>query len=809
MNERRHVISTFSLVLFEIRQSARRLAASPAYSAGVVVTLALAIGAAAAVFALINTVLLTPLPYPDADRVMLIRNHNAEGEWNTSVVDFQGIAAQNTSFEAIAAMQPADLILTGGAQPQWVSARRVTADFFSVMAVTPARGRGFRPGEDRPGAAPVVVLGHAFAERQFGERTDVVGETINLDGIAYTVVGILPPGVDELPGMRADLWPAMQLAEPSRRGPFLLNTVARLKPGVDVARAADDLSVISRRVFPLWQTGFPDETASLTLRSLRSAIVGDAGDFLWIAFGAVLVVLLIALANIANLVLMRASERSQALAVRAALGASRQRLARLSIIESLLLCLSGAAAGIGLAALLLELYRALGPELPRLAEVAIDREVLAFAGITGLASGIVFGTIPLLFGGAGNGSRLLHKTQNASAGKGQQWVRNALVALEFAFALPLLIAAGLLVNSLIQLQRVDPGFEADHVLTAHLRLLETNHPDVAARLRFWERALPELRNMPGVAAAGLATGVPPDNPGTFNNFDLVGRPAAQGSQPMSPWTAVTPGFFESLGVRLVDGRGFDARDTPDSLPAVLVSETWAKRYFPGESAVGKQLFEGGDTAEPVTVVGVVSDVKFDGLGNPGESVYAPISQGWENNPIYLYLRTGPEPLALVETLWTTLRRLDPLLVPADVTPLESRLRNSLSDQRHWAVVIAGFALSAVLLSAVGVFGVLAYYVSRQYREIGIRLALGADARRILGMVVRRGFGSALVGMLAGVVLAQFLTRSLESLLFEVERIDPLVVVAGSVLLAGIALAACWLPARRAARIDPMEALRYE
>jgi putative ABC transport system permease protein len=798
-----------SSLLTEVRQSARRLAATPAYSAGVFLTLALAIGAAAAVFALLDAVLLRPLPYPDADRLVSIRQQNAEGEWNTSAVDFQAIASQNKTFEAVAAMQPADVILTGGEQPQWVRIRRVTADFFSVMGVTPARGRGFRPDEDRPGAAPAVVLGHAFAERQFGERTDVLGQTLTLDGTTYTVVGVMPPGIDELPGMRADLWPAMQLAEPSRRGPFVLSTVARLKPGTSVARAADDLAAISRRIFPQWQNGFQDETARLTPRSLRSAVVGNAGDFLWIAFGAVLVVLLIALANIANLVLMRATERAQDRAVRAALGASRISLARLSIVESLLLSMSGTIAGIGLAALLLELYRALGPELPRLAEVAIEPKVAALAGITGLGSAIIFGTIPLLFDHTGKGNPVLHQARTTSAGRGQQLFRNGLVTLEFAFALPLLVAAGLLVESLIQLQRVDPGFEADHVLTAQVRLLETNHPDVAARLRFWERALPELRNIPGVLAAGLATGVPPDSPGSFNNFDLVGRPAEQGNQPMAPWTAVTPGFFDTLGVRLSEGRGFDARDTPDSSPVVLVSATWAKRYFPGESAVGKQMYEGGDTSQPVTVVGVVSDVKFDGLGNPGESVYAPVSQGWANNPIYLYLLTDAEPLVLVEPLWAALRRLDPALVPADVTTLQSRLRASLSDQRHWAVVIAGFALSAVLLSAVGMFGVLAYYVSRQYREIGIRLALGADARRILHMVIRRGLCSALVGILAGVVLALFLTRGLESLLFGVERIDPLILFTACVAMAGIALAACWLPARRAARVDPMVALRYE
>ena len=796
-------------ILLEIRQSARQLAATPAYSAGVFLTLALSIGAATAVFALLDAVLLRPLPYPDADRLVLVRQHNSDNEWNTSVVDFQAIAEQNTSFEAVAAMQAADVILTGGTQPQWVNARRVTADFFSVMGLVPAIGRGFHSAEDQAGAAPVVVLGHEFAQRQFGEVANAMDQTLSLDGIAHRVVGVMPRGIEELPGVRADLWPAMQLVEPSRRGPFFLNTVARLRPGADAASASNDLAAISRRIFPLWKAGFKDETARLVPVPLRSAIVGSAGNFLWVAFGAVLVVLLIAVSNISNLVLMRATERAQDRAVRAALGASWKRLARLSLIESSLLSITGALAGLGLAALLIELYHALGPALPRLVEVAINPGVAAFAVSTGLVTAIVFGTLPLLFGDHTDVNKVLHQARNASAGKGQQLIRNGLVTVEFALALPLLIAAGVLAGSLVQLQRVDPGFDAGNVLTARVRLLESNYPDAAARVRFWDRALPELRNIPGVLAAGLATGVPPDAPGSFNNFDLVGRPAEQGHEPMAPWTAVTPGFLEALDLRLLDGRLFDARDTPESAAVVLVSAAWAKHYFPGESAVGKQMYEGGDRSEPVTIVGVVSDVKFDGLRNPGEGVYAPISQGWANNPIYLYLRTDAEPLAMLETLSATLRHLDADLVPAEVSTLESRLRDSLGEQRHWVVVIGGFALSAVLLSAVGIFAVVAYYVSRQYREIGIRLALGGDARQIFRMVIRRGLQSALLGMLAGIVMTVFMIRGLASQLFEVQRVDPVTGIAACMLLAAIALAACCLPARRAAQIDPTTALRYQ
>lgn len=794
-------------IMLEVRQAARGLVRNPGYSAGVLLTLALGIGAAAAVFALIDGVLLKSLPYPDADRLVLIRQQNLQVEWNTSVVDFRAIAEQGQSFEAVAAMRFVDVIVTDGPEAQWVSARWVTADFFEVMGMLPDRGRAFNPGEDAPDAVPVVILSDDFAERRFG-AADPLDRSVTVDGVVHTVVGVMPRGVDRLAGMRADLWPALRVEEPERRGPFLLNTVARLKPEVTTAQATAELTAISRRIFPLWQQGFQDETARFVAKPLQAAFVGDAGRFLRIAFGAALAVLLIAVVNVANLVLMRATGRLGDLSVRAAVGATRRRLARFLIIESLLLAAAGGLVGVGLAMALLDLYRAAGPELPRLAEVAIDFRVVTFVALVVLASGIFFGTAPLFFTRTGE-LAASGRVSRAGAGGGRSLLRSGLVTLEFALAVPLLVAAGLLLNSLLHLNRVDPGFDTERLLTARVRLLETRYPDTATQLAFWERALGELRGLPGVISVSLASGVPPANPWSFNNFDVVGRPAAQGSQPISPWTPVSNGFFDALGVPLLEGRGFDARDRPDTDPVVLVSDSWAKRFFPGESAVGKQLYEGGDVNAPVTIVGVTGDVKFDGLDRPGESVYAPIGQGWPGNPAYLYLRAGRDPLTLAEPLRAVLSRLDPAVVPTEVTTMQRLLRDSLGDERHWVAVLIGFALAAVLLSGVGVSGVLACYVSRQHKEIGIRLALGADARRVLGMVVRRGLACALAGSAIGIVLAMFLTRGLESLLFEVRRTDAATLAGACALLFFIALVASWLPARRAARIDAAVALRAE
>jgi len=794
-------------VLHDLRQAARSLIRAPAFTLFASLTLAIGIGAATTVFSLIDGVLLRPLPYPDADRLVLIRNWNRTSEWNTSVADLQGIAELNRSFEAVASMRPMSVVMTGVGEPAWVSARSVTADYFRVMGIAPTRGRGFQPGEDRPGAERVVVVSQTFAERHFAAGTDALGKTVTLDGNPYSVVGVMPNGVETLPAMSAEVWPVLQLAEPERRGPFFLGTVARLKPGITLEQTRDDLGRISREIFPKWQAGFQDSTARLIPYVLKDAVVGGTGNALWIAFGAALVLLAIALVNIANLVLMRMTERTRELGVRAALGASRHGLARLLVIESLVLAVFGGAAGIGLAALLLDVYRAIGPGLPRLAEVAMDARAIAFCIVITLASGAIFGTVALFFS-SNQEQSALGQARGSSVSRVQQLLRGGLVALEFALTVPLLLAAGLLIATLLRLQQVNPGFSVDGMLTARLALLEGSHPDPAARMTLWEQALSELRTIPGVRSAGLMTQMLPAC-NCYNNFDLLEHPVGEASQPQSPWILVSSGLLEALDVPLLEGRTFNTGDTPDTPPVVLVTKSWAQRYFPGESAVGKQLYEGGDREQPVTIIGVVGDVRFDGLDQPGESVFGYVNQGSQNNPIYVVLRSGVDPLSLAEPLRAALQRLDPALVPTEVTTMDGRLRDSIAGQRHWAVVITGLALSALLLSAVGIFGVLSYYVSRHVHEIGIRLAIGADGGRIVRFVLRRGLTWVVAGTVVGILLAVFLARSIESLLYGVAPTDPLTFAGVCALLLGIALAACWLPARRAARLDPLIALRTE
>ena len=786
----------------------RSLSLRPGYALTVIATLALGIGAATAVFALVNGIVLGALPYPNADRLVLIRESSAGGStWNTSTVDLNATRELASSFDAVAAMRNGDALVGAGENATWLKARYVSANYFDLLGVRPERGRGFAPGDDAASAAPSVVIGAALAEREFAGR-DPVGRSILIDGESHVVAGVMPAGAEQWPAMRADVWPILKLAAPTRRGPFFLSTIARMKSGVTLERATEDLDAVSRRIFPLWQKGFQDEKARLKPFALRDQVIAGAADFIWLAFGAVGVVLLIALVNNANLMLMRIAQRAHDLGVRAALGASRWRLARMLIGENLVLVTLGAGAGVALAATLLAQYRALAaPAVPRLAEVTMGWPVLAFAAALAVLSSIALALLPFALGAVGAAGGATKSARGASAGRDPQRVRDALVVLEFALALPLLLAAGLLVDSLARLRRVDPGFDPHGVLTASVRLPAQRYADANAQIAFWQRALPELRALPGVRGAALV-GAPPPSCGCTNNFDIVGRPAPNGAQPASEWLTADAALFATLGVPLRDGRVFDERDTADSPRVIVVTESWARRFFSDARAVGQRVLEGGGDV-PVEIVGVVGDVKYDGLEQPGETVFAPVSQGSGGGALTLVMRTNGEALAIATDMRGALRRLDQELVPKDLATLDTLLSDAVGGQRHWAAVIAGFALAAVLLAAVGVFGVLAYHVANRRREIGIRQALGAGRREILALVLGRGLRCAALGIAIGSVLAAFATRGLDALLFEVTRADPLAWIGAIAALLAVAAAACWLPARRAVAIDPQVALREE
>jgi predicted permease len=775
-------------LLQDLRYALRGLRRAPGYAVAAVVTLALGIGANTAIFSVVDGVLLKPLPYAEPERLVQILEQNSpSNRWPLSVADFQAIEEQQRSFDNFTGLSRGRAILTGGEQAERVRVGWVTADWFNTLGVHPAEGRGFRPGEDRPDAEPVAVISHAFRERHFGLEADVVGKTLVLDGQSHTVVGVLPRGVETMAGWQADVWPTMRLRPPTRRGPFFIQAIARLRSGVSLQDAARDMAQVSERLFPVWADSFQDREARLTPFPLRDIMVGNVGGGLLLLFGAVGFVLLIALANVANLSLARATTREREVALRTSLGATRGRLTRQLLVESLTIAVLGGLAGLFLSVLALDALLALSPRLPRLDQVALDGRVLTFTALITIASGVLFGLAPLLHGVSSDLAAALRSGgRTASERKRSSGLRAGLVTGEFALALPLLAGAALLFTSLERLQRVDAGFDPDDLLLARASISFAKYPDDEAVRQFWERALPSLAAMPGVAAVGIGSGAPPADPGITNNFDLLDRPVAPGSsQPVVPWLIVSPGYLDALGVRLLQGRLPDETDMPDDPPVAAVSSSWAARFYPGEQVLGRQLYSGGDLENPLTIVGVVSDVKYTGLAADDQSV------------VYQ---------AYTQEVQDRLGALDPDVPLTEVQMMHDRLADSVSRPRYWATLIGIFAVVGVALAAVGIYGVLSYSVGRQTREIGVRMALGADSAAVRRMVVRRGMGQAVLGLGAGIVGALFLTRLLEGLLFDISPTDPATLGSVSLLLLGIAFVACYWPARRATKVDPVRVL---
>lgn len=795
----------------DLRYAARALRRAPLFSLSAIVVLALGIGAVTAAFSAIDSVMLTRLPYPRDDQLVRVYLEYGNGNrFGNSTVEYLAIEKQQHSFSAVGILRRRDAPVAAGGVPARARLGWATSGFFQTLGVTPAAGRLTTAADDSVGAPAVTLLSHGYATRAFGDATKALGQTVTIDGASFSVVGILPATVTDLAGYPGELWPALQLPPPTRRGPFGQVIIARLHDNVSLESAKADLATISRQIFPVWATSFQDTTALITPYSLRRSIIGDTGHTLALFAGAAALVLLVAIANVASLMLARTVGRWREVTVRRVLGASRLRLVRLLATESLLLAALGALGGIAIASIGISVIAFLSGNPIGMQQAGLNAPVLFFAVGVAFLAALIIGAYPVLLLVKGNAATAMRDgDRSSSGGAATGRLRGALVSAEFALTLPLLVGAGLLLNSATRLQRVELGFESAHMLTMRAALPFSRYSSGALVNGFWRRAIDELRTIPGVVDAGLSTSIPPEGADDFNNFDLVDHPVSPGSpQPVSPWSLSNNEYFQALGIKLVDGRLFLPSDT-GAAPVVLVSQSWARHYFPEGSAVGRQLIGGGCTSCPLTtVIGVVGDVKMQGLGENADAVYTPMTEGWSTG-IYLFVRTAASPGEMIAPVQAKLQSLDAEVAVDDILPMDGRMAGATARARQWPMLLGGFASIALVLAAIGIFGMLSYGVQSRRREIGVRMALGAETSEVTGEIVRRGMWYAGVGSVVGLVIAVGAGRWLAGALYDVSPTDPLTLGAVTLLLLAVAMLACWLPARKAAAVAPAEALRSE
>jgi putative ABC transport system permease protein len=790
--------------------SVRALARVPIFTTTIIVTVGIGVGGCTAIFAIADALFIRALPYADADRLSFIYTDSPPSMYPFSVADFLALDEQQTSFEHVAAYTARTRSLTRDDLVEAISARLVTPAYFTTLGVKPALGRTFVPADGVPGADPTVVVTAGFASRHLG-RGNPLGASVRLDGTEHQVIGVLPPDPGPL-GRSAEVYPILQLEPPPRKGPFFLSVVGRRKPGVRPEVAAEELATLNRRLFPVWADSYQDERASWGANPLAETLAGGVGSLLMVLLGAVGFVLLIATANAANLLLARVAGRRSELAVRAALGASRgQILARL-LSESALLAAGGALVGLIVAQGVFTLLPVVASGyIPRLEEVGFSGSVLAFAALMTLASGVLFGAIPSLTGRVSDLSAALRQGGRAvSMGLRQQRYQRLLVMLQVAVAMPLLAGAGLLVASFSNLANADPGYETEELLTMQVALSVGAYPEQIDRVPFWDETLLNVAALPGVVSVGLATSRPPLDNDQTNNFDLEDAPTPPGeSQPTAPWVGSEPGFFETLGIPLLSGRMFEPGDDLLEAPVVLVDKTWEDRFFPGESAVGRRLREGGcTTCEWTTVIGVVGNLQFQGPGiSTSGTVYDAGSQYRSRG--FLYVRTAGSAEGIMPQIREQLRAIDPTVPVTRVSTAEQLISASLTRPRHLMLLLGSFSSVALLLSMIGLYGTMAYAVQCRRSDIAIRIALGGAPKSVVHMVVGQGMVLVLVGLLAGVGASLGLTQVMSSLLYDVAPTDPLTLMTAAGLLAGVALVACLVPARQAARLDPTATLREE
>jgi putative ABC transport system permease protein len=800
----------------DLRYGARMLGKSPGFTAIAVLTLALGIGANTALFSIVYGVILRPLPYPQPERIVEVARKFPRGVGeSTTFPKFKFWREHNQVFEHTAATSGAGFILSSGISPERIHGLRVSSGYLHVLGVFPMMGRDFTPEEDAGDGLRVAILSNGLWKRQFGSDPAIVGRNILLDGQPYDVIGVMPSGFQTVPP--SDIWVPLALVDRSLLFGTNFTTIARLKPSVTRETAEANMAVVAeqyRRENP--KDMRPGE--SIQVIPYRSYLSGSVRNLLLIFFGAVGCVLLIACVNVANLLLSRAATRSREIAIRTAMGASRARLIRQLLTESILLALTGAALGVLLTRLGLDSLVSLVPlDLPRAHEIALDRWALGFTVVLAIATGVLFGMAAAFQASRSDPNETLKENAvRSSAGTHRVSLRNALVVSEVALSLVLLAGATLMIRTLANLLNTDAGFNPANTLAAEMWLTGRNYDSTPAMDNFYRTALARIESMPGVEAAGIVVaGLPLERGGNTFMVRQGHDPEHEGLS--ADYREITPDYFRALGTPVRRGRAFTAADAAGALRVAVINEAFAHRVFLGEDPVGQaiNMEPGGKKEALLEIVGVVGDVKSFLDAPPDPTIFIPAPQADFNAtrlfnhifPAHLIVRTASNPLALRSSLERELHAVDPALALGQIRSMEEVRSKSVTGREFNMLVLSSFAGLAVLLAAIGIYGVMAYGVAQRTHEIGIRLALGAQRRDVLRLIVGQGMAVALIGIAVGIAGSFAVTRVLTTLLFGVQPTDPLTFFVVSVALLGVALLACYLPARRATRVDPMVALR--
>jgi len=804
----------------DLRYGSRALLKSPGFSLIAVLTLALGIGANTAIFSVVNAVLLRPLPYRDAERMVAIQELDPQGnKVQVTSANFLDWRAQNTVFAHLAAIRTRQSNMANDAQAERIETAITSANFFEVFGAQPQAGRLFLPADEQAGHAPVVVLSHGLWQRRFGGAASAIGQQLILDGKSYTVIGVAPPGF-QYPD-KTELWfPPLRLAPEisetadvtQMRGMGYLSAVARLKPVSSLEQAKAEMETITARL----RKQYPETNNNRfnLVVPLQTHLVGETSQSLWLLFGAVGCVLLIACANVANLLLARATTRRRELAVRAALGATRGRMLRQLLTESLSLALAGGLLGLLLAGWGVDAMTRLLPEnFPRLGEIALDLPALGFALLASLATAIIFGFAPAWQSAQVDLQEALKESARGSAGARRNRLRGALVTAEVALSLSLLIGAGLLFRSFLRLQAVNAGFDAGGVLTMRLSPSGTNFREDPQYISFYQKVAEKIAAIPGVEAAGAINRLPLSKGPTFN-FRVEGRP----ERPIDQWPGanyrnVTPDYFRAMKIPIAQGRAFTERDNESAPTVVVINQATAAREFDGQNPVGKRIsFGGRDRSGQLIwheIVGVAADVRNKELKEETEpEIY---TAAWQDAfaGMTFVIRASVEPASLATAVRQAVREVDSAQPVSDLRTMESVVSEAVTQPRFNLTLLGIFGGLALLLSAAGVYGVTSYAVAQRAQEFGIRKALGAQSGDVLRLVIRQGMAAVLPGVVIGLVIALAATSVMKSFLFGVSANDPLTFAVIALLLMSVAILACWIPARRATKVDPMVALRCE